>query len=132
MYTNRLHGIICKYFNRCKESGNPDALYLQGVFDFFSKNRTDVEIKNLEKTANVGHVDATYVYGLFLLCGDGDDQARKQEGLRLLSNCFSSKLMIQHCRKRVARVIGSLWINNRFIHKEETEINCGKNMGDRT
>ncbi|KAM7257218.1 hypothetical protein ACFE04_012959 [Oxalis oulophora] len=119
---------IYEFINRCKESGNPEALYRQGFIEFFSKNLKESGMENLKKAMENGHVDASYVYGIILLC-ESDDETIKQKGLKILSNCFDSKLRIKQCRERVRRIICTMEINYRLVHKQVSGKNCGSKEG---
>ncbi|KAJ9176225.1 hypothetical protein P3X46_011563 [Hevea brasiliensis] len=107
------HG-ASSFLERCKKSGNPEALFRQGMIDYFSTLKYDSGLKFLEKAASKGHAEAIYVYGMILLCYGGD---LRNNGVKLLSDLKRSKssLFITECRKKVKRIVWSMWVNNYII-----------------
>ncbi|KAH7865795.1 hypothetical protein Vadar_011239 [Vaccinium darrowii] len=108
------------FMNRCMASGNPEALYRQGLVEYFTHMRTQSGLENLRRAAEKGHVEATYVYGILLLCLGGQFS---KEGLNLLnameristsSHSGGSKLF-QGCREKIKGVFRVMWINNQVV-----------------
>ncbi|KAM7257725.1 hypothetical protein ACFE04_013466 [Oxalis oulophora] len=111
---------VYEFINRCKESGNPEALYRQGFIDFFSKKLKVSGTENLKKATENGHVDASYVYGIILLC-ESDDGTIKQKGLKILSNCFISG---KNCGSKEGTNVEEN--SNRWLPGKENNITCCK------
>lgn len=110
---------VLSFLSRCKESGNPDALFREGIYGYFSSKNPGPGLEFLEKASRKGHVEASYIYGLILICSGGQ---LKQRGLQLLSSLISCKLRgsrIKECRRRVKDYIRSMWINNNIIRDQE-------------
>ncbi|KAF2286531.1 hypothetical protein GH714_017539 [Hevea brasiliensis] len=107
------HG-ASSFLERCKKSGNPEALFRQGMIDYFSTLKYDSGLKFLEKAASKGHAEAIYVYGMILMCYGGD---LRNNGVKLLSDLKRSKssLFMTECRKKVKRIVWSMWVNNYII-----------------
>ncbi|XP_059633572.1 putative F-box protein At1g67623 isoform X2 [Cornus florida] len=109
---------LISFLNRCKESGNPEALYRQGLIEYFSSLRTESGLENLKRAAEKGHAEASYVYGIILVCKGGQ---LKQEGLKLLNAVMSSKprsLRIKECRRRIKSIIWRMWIHNKMVPQQ--------------
>ncbi|KAI7993357.1 putative F-box protein [Camellia lanceoleosa] len=117
----------------CIQSGNFEALYRQGMVEYFSHMRMESGLEHLKRAAEKGHVEASYVYGMILLSRGG--QSTKQ-GLKLLNamnnTCSNSKsLRIQECRERTKAIIHTMWINNHMV-SQETNFCChGKTRSTR-
>ncbi|KAG8643951.1 putative F-box protein At1g67623 [Manihot esculenta] len=107
------HG-VSSFLERCKKSGNPEALFRQGMIDYFSTSNYDSGLKMLERAASKGHAQAIYVYGIILVCYDGE---LRNKGVKLLSDLKRSKssLVITECRKKVQNITWSMWLNNYIV-----------------
>ncbi|KAL7197037.1 hypothetical protein ACSBR1_036950 [Camellia fascicularis] len=116
---------VSLFLNRCIQSGNPEALYRQGMVEYFSHMRMESGLEHLKRASEKGHVEASYVYGMILLSRGG--QSTKQ-GLKLLNamnnTCSNSKsLRIQECRERIKAIIHTMWINNHMV-SQQTNFCC--------
>lgn len=47
------------FFERCKESGNPELLYREGMTDYFSHGRTESGFEYLKRATEKRHVETT-------------------------------------------------------------------------
>jgi len=107
------------FLKRCKESGNPDALFREGIYGYFSSKNPEPGLEFLEKASRKGHVEASYIYSLILICSGG---RLKQQGLQLLSSliiCGLRGSRIKECRRRVKDYVQSMWINNKIARDQE-------------
>ncbi|KAF7837801.1 putative F-box protein [Senna tora] len=71
------------FLNRCKECGNLESLFRQGMLQFFSHIQFDQAqgFLTLQKAAREGHKEAMYVVALILLCGHKEDGLERQRNL---------------------------------------------------
>ncbi|XP_054821363.1 F-box protein At2g35280-like [Prosopis cineraria] len=100
------------FLKRCKESGNSESLYREGMVEYFSSLNLKSGLESLRLASQKGHKDAKYVYGMILICSD-DEEQRKQ-GLQLLRFLRMSKC-IRRSRNRVKKFIWSMWVRNRVV-----------------
>ncbi|XP_030960839.1 putative F-box protein At1g67623 [Quercus lobata] len=102
------------FLKLCLNFGNPESLFRQGVIDYFSLGRIKSGLEYLKRAADKGHLEATYVYGIILLCSEGE---LKQEGLRILSTLKRSNSGgLKECRKRTKTVMQSgFWVRNFIV-----------------
>ena len=112
------------FLRRCRESGNAEALFRQGMIEYFSLLETESGLVLLQRAAHKGHIEATYVVGILLLSLSRGDNRLRRQGLNLLSclkrrRCFK----VRECRKRVERVVSSLWIYNN-VNVDTRTCNC--------
>ncbi|XP_059451409.1 putative F-box protein At1g67623 [Corylus avellana] len=110
---------VLSFLKRCKQSGNPDALFREGIYGYFSSKNPGLGLEFLEKASKKEHIEATYMYGLILICSGGP---LKQHGFQLLSSLITSKLngsRIKECRRRVKDCIRSMWIKNNMARDQE-------------
>ncbi|KAK0598393.1 hypothetical protein LWI29_034240 [Acer saccharum] len=108
------------FLRRCRESGNAEALFRQGMFEYFTLLETKSGLMLLQRAAHKGHIEATYIVGILLLSLSHGDNRLRRRGLNLLSclkrrRCFK----VGECRKRVKRVVSSLWIHNNVNSPED-------------
>lgn len=84
------------------------------MIDYFSPLKHDSGLKFLEKAANKGHVVASYVYGIILVCYGGE---HRNKGVKVLSDLKRSKscLVITECRKKVQRIVWMMWVKNYLV-----------------
>jgi hypothetical protein len=104
------HSASC-FLDSCKENGNPEALFRQGMFEFFSSKKPESGFQHLEKAAKKGHVEAIHTCGIILVCHGGQF---KQEGIELLSSsksCISRHWTIKECRNKIKGILQSMWID---------------------
>lgn len=64
---------LSNFYKRCRRNGNPEALYRKGIINYFRRNQKHKGLKLLSQAAKKGNKEATYVYGLILICGGGRD-----------------------------------------------------------
>ncbi|KAH7856330.1 hypothetical protein Vadar_000138 [Vaccinium darrowii] len=120
---------VSRFLNQCMEGGNPEALYRQGMVDYFSSMRMESGLENLKRASEKGHLKASYVYGILLMCMEGQSST---QGLKLLnavktSNSKSTRFAIfQECWERIEGVIHSMWINNHLVGRQRRSC-CHKN-----
>ncbi|KAE9454210.1 hypothetical protein C3L33_13896, partial [Rhododendron williamsianum] len=137
---------VSLFLNRCVKGGNPEALYRQGMVTkslfpnlilayltlnarscehmiclylidlIVSSMRMESGFEKLRRASEKGHSEASYVYGIILVCKGGQSSV---EGLKLLNAMKSGTTsqstrfaIFQECRKRIEAVIRSMWINN--------------------
>ncbi|XP_016695575.1 putative F-box protein At1g67623 isoform X1 [Gossypium hirsutum] len=94
------------FLEKCKETGHPEALYREGVVQYFSFAKEGEGLNCLNSAAKVGHVGAAYVLGVILLCIEEGGKGRR------LLNYVKSKKGIGESRKKFKDVINRLWLNN--------------------
>ncbi|KAJ8758916.1 hypothetical protein K2173_002695 [Erythroxylum novogranatense] len=73
-------GGASSFFKQRKDSENPEALFLQGLKDFFDGLITESGLELLSKAADKGHSGAKYMHDIILAC-HGD--RHKEERLKL-------------------------------------------------
>ncbi|KAJ0037557.1 hypothetical protein Pint_23663 [Pistacia integerrima] len=74
---------VSRFLKRCEEGGNPEWLYILGLYEYFSMSKTDHGLNYLKRAADKGHVESSYVYSIILVCSGGE---LKQHGLKLLAS----------------------------------------------
>ncbi|KAM7487180.1 hypothetical protein LguiB_024664 [Lonicera macranthoides] len=117
---------IC-FLNRCKEKGNPEALYRQGMIEYFNSRNMDLGLEYLKRATDKGHVEASYAYGVILVSRGGESA---QNGLKVLnslksgSGTKSRSSRIKECRRRTKEVIRTMWINNYVVRQLNTGMCC--------
>ncbi|XP_050211148.1 putative F-box protein At1g67623 [Mercurialis annua] len=103
------------FLERCNKCGNPESLFRQGMIDYFSNLKIDSGFECLKKAANKGHVVATYVYGIILVCYGGE---LRKKGLKLLFELkrrSNSRLIVKECREKVRKIFYEMWPNINYI-----------------
>ncbi|KAK2636704.1 hypothetical protein Ddye_031496 [Dipteronia dyeriana] len=100
------------FLRRCRESGNAEALFRQGMLEYFTLLETESGLVLLQRAAHKGHIEATYVVGILLLSLSHCENKLRRQGLNLLSclkrrHCFR----VEQCRKRMKHVVSNLWIH---------------------
>ncbi|KAK0574366.1 hypothetical protein LWI29_022548 [Acer saccharum] len=104
------------FLGRCRESSNAEALFRQAVFKYFTLLETESGLELLQRAAQNGHVEATYMCGILLLSLSRGDNRLRRQGLKLLACLRRQRFKVEECRKRVKRVVSSLWIHNNNIN----------------
>ncbi|KAJ9554406.1 hypothetical protein OSB04_018451 [Centaurea solstitialis] len=114
---------LLSFLNQCIDKGNPEALFRQGMIEFFSLARIETGLEYLKRASEKGHVEATYVYGMILLSRGGQSS---QQGLNILNSMKASRsknLKIRDCRAKIKAIIREMWINN-SISLNEVRCTC--------
>ncbi|XP_057969606.1 putative F-box protein At1g67623 [Malania oleifera] len=119
------------FLRRCKECGNAEALYREGMVEYFSKMGVDSGLEYLKRAAEKGHVEASYVYGIILLCTGGQPNQRSLELLSgitksLMVKSRKSRTNIRECRRRIQAIIWSIWIKNYIIPPQMPRVDHAK------
>lgn len=55
------------FLRRCKESGNPDAIFREGMHGYFTSKNPELGLKLLETANEKGHIESTYIYSIILI-----------------------------------------------------------------
>uniref|UniRef100_A0A0V0GZ39 Putative ovule protein n=1 Tax=Solanum chacoense TaxID=4108 RepID=A0A0V0GZ39_SOLCH len=66
----------------CRASGNLEALYRKGVFDFFNRN-DPIALGMINQGADSGHIGASYVLAIISIFNGGESM---REGLMFIAN----------------------------------------------
>lgn len=114
---------LLSFLNQCINKGNPEAMFRQGMIEFFSLARIETGLEYLKRASEKGHVEATYVYGMILLSRGGQSS---QQGLNILNSMKVSRsknLKIRDCRAKIKAIIREMWINN-SISLNEVRCKC--------
>ncbi|KAJ8758898.1 hypothetical protein K2173_002677 [Erythroxylum novogranatense] len=113
-------GGASSFFKQCKDFGNSEALFLQGLKDFFDGLKIELGLELLNKAVDKKHPGAKYVYGIILACHGG---RHKEKGLKLLHSLTTSEskstyLIIRKCRKEVKRAFTGMWLHNKLVEND--------------
>ncbi|XP_022728748.1 putative F-box protein At1g67623 [Durio zibethinus] len=119
------------FFNLCKDAGNPEALYWEGMRHCFSLWQTDSGLRYLKKAVEKGHVEAIYSYGIILICLGGE--LRKQ-GLQVLSSLnltasIKRSFKIASCRSKTQKLLSLMWVFFSLPGPREYSFNEAKVVG---
>ncbi|RDX99186.1 putative F-box protein, partial [Mucuna pruriens] len=98
------------FLKRCRESGNAEIAYREGMVQWFGSSSPEWGLKNLKKAAMEGHHEAKYVHCMLLMCGEDEDQRKR--GFELFCSLRASTC-VSRCRKRVKSFLRSMWVNNK-------------------
>lgn len=99
------------FLKRCRESGNSEILYREGMVQYFTSSMMELGLKNLKEAALEGHHDAKYVYCMLLMCGE-DELGERKQGFDLFCSLKASSTSLIRCRKRVKSFVQNIWVNN--------------------
>ncbi|KAK7387899.1 hypothetical protein VNO78_22697 [Psophocarpus tetragonolobus] len=99
------------FVKRCRESGNSEIAYREGMVEYFSCSRGELGLKNLKKAALEGHEEAKYVYCMLLMCGE--DEGERKKGFQLFSS-LNASTSVRRCTKRVKSFIRNMWLNHNY------------------
>ncbi|XP_054777345.1 putative F-box protein At1g67623 [Prosopis cineraria] len=111
------------FLTRCKQSGNPESLFREGMVKFFKEVKTDSGLERLKEASQKGHTEARYVWGMILLCSEEEDE--RKQGVELLR--YLGKLRcVKTCRKKVKEFLGMMWIINRTLFGNNNNNNNGR------
>jgi hypothetical protein len=103
------------FLRRCRESGNLEILYREGMVQYFSTSEVNLGLENLKKAALKGHHEAKYVYSMLLMINLEDEETRKL-GCDLFTELKDSiGGSLSSCRERVKLFIRSMWMRNRLV-----------------
>ncbi|GAB2294026.1 hypothetical protein Dimus_028242 [Dionaea muscipula] len=109
---------LVTFLKRCRECGNAEALYREGMVDYFSRMRIEAGLENLKRAANKGHIEASYVYGIILVC----TERKSAQGRKLLDDVLSNSAFNIEClRERIKTVVRQMWVTNSMAGSESEE-----------
>ncbi|XP_020228445.1 F-box protein At2g35280 [Cajanus cajan] len=116
------------FLKRCRESGNSEIAYREGMVQCFSSSSTlKLGLQNLKKAMLEGHHEAKYVYCMLLMCGE--DEGEREEGFRLFCSLEASTC-VGRCRKRVKSFVRSVWVrNNPLLRNHNLSFCCSGTCG---
>ncbi|XP_047320320.1 putative F-box protein At1g67623 [Impatiens glandulifera] len=95
------------FLERCANSHNSEALYRNGVVEYFSGKNYKLGLEYIEKATNLGHVGALYVFGVISLFGNSE---LMKKGVEIL-NHEMLKGKLWKCRGELIEIINKLWVN---------------------
>jgi len=103
------------FLNRCRESGNLEIIYREGMVQYFSTLMVNLAFENVKNAALGGHHEAKYVYSMLLMANSEDEEGRKL-GFDLFGELKNSTcISLVSCRKRVKYFIRSMWVRNSVV-----------------
>ncbi|KAL2339036.1 hypothetical protein Fmac_013482 [Flemingia macrophylla] len=98
------------FLKRCKESGNSEIAYREGMVQCFSSSSSvELGLQNLKRATMQHHPEAKYGYCMFLMCGE--DEGERKEGFDLFCSLAASTC-VERCRKRVKSFVQSMWVRS--------------------
>lgn len=80
---------------------------------------TESGLENLRRATKLGHVEASYVLGMILIC-NGED-LEKQEGMKVLNTMMSLKLTTD-CRKKFKAIRDVMWLMEKLDRYQKPKI----------
>lgn len=98
---------VSMFLKRCEESGNPEWLYVLGLYEFFSLSKTNYGSSCLKRAADKGHVKSSYIYSIILICCGGE---QKEQGLKLLASL--KRFRTTEFRMKIRQDFQRIWIRN--------------------
>ncbi|XP_057426595.1 uncharacterized protein LOC130720027 [Lotus japonicus] len=116
----RPNGKTTSFLNRCRECGNMESLYREGLRKYFDYPNGKIDgLEILKVAAENGHNEAKYVYGMISLCSK-DDESRKQ-GLDYMRFLRKSKCVVGS-RNKVKQLSNFMWKNNGMLKRIESPL----------
>jgi len=110
------------FLRRCRESGNSEILYREGMEQYFSTLMLNLGFEKLKKAALEGHHDAKYVYSMLLMANCEDEEGRKL-GYDLFGELKNSTC-ISIASKRVKSFTQSMWVKNHVVIQKQALSLC--------
>ncbi|XP_057432593.1 uncharacterized protein LOC130725373 [Lotus japonicus] len=111
---------VSSFLNRCKEYGNMESLYREGLQKYFDYPNGKIDgLEIFKVAAQKGHKEAKYVYGMISLCSE-DDDSRKQ-GLEHMHFLRKSKCVVGS-RNKVKKLLDSMWRNNGMLRRNQSPL----------
>lgn len=102
------------FLNRCRECGNLDSLFREGMLQFFSFIQQE-GFQTLKMAAQKGHKESMYVVAMINLFGNfQDNDGNKEEAMRFMRFLRKCKCVMK-CRKRVRGCMRQIWMRNKNI-----------------
>ena len=90
---------------QCRDYGNPQAHYIEGIVQYFQCNRTGKGLFHLEQAAKGLYDDRIYFYGLLLLCrGNIEEGINKLASLGWETNTERVDTCWKHIRKSLSEI----------------------------
>ncbi|WJX24298.1 hypothetical protein P8452_13421 [Trifolium repens] len=106
------------FLKRCEESGNPEALWSEGLREFFNYPMGNwMGREKLRIAAEGGYNLAKYAYGLIMLCSENDES--RIEGIKHLRYLRMNHCIL-HCRRRMTEIQHYFWRNNGMLVRNQT------------
>ncbi|TKY54148.1 putative F-box protein [Spatholobus suberectus] len=89
------------FLKRCRESGNSEIAYREGMVQYFNSSKVESGLENLKKAALEGHDEAKYVYCMLLMCRQ--EEGERKQGFDVFCSLKASTC-VWRCRKRFRHV----------------------------
>ncbi|KAH0729861.1 hypothetical protein KY289_001049 [Solanum tuberosum] len=83
------------FLEMCRASGNLEALYRKGVYDFFKRSNSK-GLGILSQAADGGHIGASYVLAIISIFNGGESM---REGIMFIANMTPLKL--RRCQEKL-------------------------------
>ncbi|KAI9083013.1 hypothetical protein K1719_035028 [Acacia pycnantha] len=102
------------FLARCRECKNPESLYRDGMAKFFCFKPDIMDLggglEMLKEASLQGHVEATYVCGMILLCSEVEEQ--RKLGFEFLSFFLGKLRCVMTVRNKVRENLNTMWMNH--------------------
>ncbi|PWA82886.1 tetratricopeptide-like helical domain-containing protein [Artemisia annua] len=105
---NRPSDQVLSFLARCFEKGNAEALFRQGMTEYFKQGNVKSGLEFFKRASEKKHLEATYVYGLLLLSRGGESS---KQGLELLNGLKSSRpgnWNVRESRDKVGSILSNM------------------------
>ncbi|KAK4722557.1 hypothetical protein R3W88_012790 [Solanum pinnatisectum] len=95
------------FLEMCRATGNLEALYRKGVFDFFNCN-DPTTLGMINQAIDGGDIGAYYVLAIISIFNGGESM---REGLMFIANMKKLEpLKVKRCRKNLRNILGGRWV----------------------
>ncbi|XP_057432895.1 putative F-box protein At1g67623 [Lotus japonicus] len=111
---------VSSFLNRCKEYGNMESLYREGLLKYFGYPNGKIDgLEILKVVAQKGHKEAKYACGMISLCSEDEDM--RNQGLEHMRSLRKFKCVVGS-RHKVKQLLGSIWKNNGMLKRNQNPL----------
>ncbi|KAK9276742.1 hypothetical protein L1049_006278 [Liquidambar formosana] len=95
---------LSSFLMRCRECGNPEALFRQGLLEYFNREERELGLNYFQRATISGHIEASYILGIINLCS-----GELGIGIQLLDSIRRSRVTrVGECRRKLKAALATL------------------------
>ncbi|KAI9074233.1 hypothetical protein K1719_043798 [Acacia pycnantha] len=101
---------VNSFLRNCTENENPQALYRQGLVEYFSHENLEKGLRYIKASSGSCHEGASYIFGVIMACDSSE--CSKELGMGVLKNIMKKKnSLLRECREKFKDTMKHQWPN---------------------
>ncbi|KAK4285181.1 hypothetical protein QN277_001913 [Acacia crassicarpa] len=106
---------VFSFLRNCTENENPQALYRQGLVEYFNHENLEKGLRYIKASSDSCHEGASYIFGVIMACDS--TKCYQEVGMGVLKNIMKKKKKnssLRECREKFKDIMKHQWRNKKL------------------